>query len=518
MADVAYDICVIGAGIAGALIAAEATRKGRRVVMIEAGRRYEFADRKEQLRRYQILRGQRWPWVNHERDCFADSSLESIGTAYPLNRHRLKGVGGSTLHWEGRINRLMPSDFRTASTYGHGCDWPITYDELEPYYSRADWDIGVSGVQNEHQPPRSRDYPMPGFPLAYDDGLWLPVAARLGMAVYPASHAINSVPHDGRSQCMAFAACELCPSGARYSGDFHIQKAEASGLCELLVETSARRIDLDSGGHVKAVHCTTLEGRDLAITARKYVIAAHAVESARLLLLSGCGNHSDQVGRNFMEHIYASAGGFVDDRRNHPRQIGFSRMESLHFYDGTERRNRGAVKLEFSYSHDPLADMEPLKLWGPALASHDRDRFGRWVMIQAETEMHPNADSRVTLDDKQRDIFGDPAPHVRLAFSDIDRRTHQAARAITEKLLDAAGIRQIEQLPLSFGSHQMGTCRMSEDPESGVVDRNCRVHGTTNLYVAGSSVFPTSGAAQPTLTIAALSLRLADHLLTAPQR
>ncbi len=514
MADANYDICVVGAGIAGALIAAEATGRGQRVVVIEAGRRYELADRSNRLHRYQTLREPRWPWINDKRDCFVDSSQHSIGTAYPLNRHRLKGLGGSTLHWEGRINRLMPTDFRAFSAYGHGYDWPITYDELEPYYSRADWEIGVSGAPSPHLPWRSRGYPMPGFPLAHEDNFWMPVADRLGFSVYAASHAINSVARDGRSQCMAYAACELCPSGARYSADFHMQKAEASGLCDVLIETSARRIDLDSGGRVRAIHCTTLDGRDREIRAKQYVIAAHAVESARLLLLSDCGNQSDQVGRNFMEHIYTSAGGYMEQSRNHPQRIGFSRMESMHFYDGAERRHRNAIKLEFSYHRDPLMDMEPLKLWGPALASHDREYFGKWVMIQAETEMHPHADSRVTLHPTQTDVFGDPAPDIRLAFSDIDRQTQHAARDIMKTLLDAASLRQIRQLEMSFGSHHMGTCRMSDDPDLGVVDRNCRVHGTTNLYVTGSSVFPTSGAVQPTLTIAALSLRLAEHLAT----
>jgi choline dehydrogenase-like flavoprotein len=141
--------------------------------------------------------------------------------------------------------------------------------------------------------------------------------------------------------------------------------------------------------------------------------------------------------------------------------------------------------------------------------------FGHWFGIEAETEQHPNPESRVSLDPQVRDLFGDPVPHLNLAFSDFDRRTHQRARDIVQQLLSAAGARDIVVDPISstsFGAHHMGTCRMADDPDKGVVDRNCQVHGISNLFVVGGSVFPTSGALQPSLTIAALALRLADHL------
>lgn len=511
-----YDLVIVGAGLAGGLLAAEATRRGRTVALIEAGGRFEFSDRAAQLKHHQIFGGLRWPYVNPERDGFTDSSLESIGVRYLLESHRLKGVGGSTLHWEGRINRLLPTDFQTASLYGMGMDWPISYDDLEPYYSRADWELGVSGTHHPSLPPRSRDYPNPGFPMSVDDEMWLPVAERLGIAIYPTSWAINSRPYAGRSQCVAFSACQICPSGARYSADVHVAEAERSGLCDLFVNTVARRIDVNASGSVQAVHVSSLEKQEREIRGNSYVIAAHAVESARLLLLSKCGNHSDQVGRNFMEHIYLDAGGQLPGRRFYPRRVGYEVLESLAYYHGNDRRERGAVKLEFTFDSDPLSDMESRGIWGTAMERYDRENFGHWVGIEAETEQQPNPDSRITLDPKVADLFGDPVPHVHLAFSDVDRHTQRRARDIMQQLLAQAGVRDIAQEPLSsnsFGAHHMGTCRMADDPDKGVVDRNCRVHGVSNLFVAGSSVFPTGGALQPSLTVAALALRLADHLL-----
>jgi choline dehydrogenase-like flavoprotein len=511
-----YDAVIVGAGLVGGLMAAKATRLGLKVALVEAGRRFDFAQRQTQLRHHQVFGGLRWPYQHLERDRYTDSSPQSIGVRYLLEANRVKGVGGSTLHWDGRINRLMPTDFRTATLYGTGVDWPITYEELEPYYSLADIEMGVSGTYHPSMPARSRDYPNPGFPSSVDDQIWLPVAERLGIAVFSTAFAINSRPYGGRSQCVAFADCGICPSGARYSADFHVAEAERTGLCDVFSETVARRIELGPNGEVRTLHVSTLDKQEREIRGSNYIIAAHAVESARLLLLSNVGNRSDQVGRNFMEHVYLTAGGFMPDRRFYPRRVGYETLETLSYYTGADRSSRGGVKLEFVFSDwEPLKDLGRLGLWGRALAEDDKRNFGHWFGIEAETEQQPNPESRVSLDATVRDLFGDPVPHLNLAFSDVDRRTQQRARQIMAELLTAAGARDIEQDTLdstSFGAHHMGTCRMADDPDHGVVDRNCRVHGVSNLYVVGGSVFPTAGALQPSSTIAALALRAAEHL------
>ena len=175
-----YDICIVGGGVAGALVAAVAARRGKRVIVIEAGRRFEVAKRFDQLLRYQVLGTPRWPWVDDGRDLYTDSSFSEIGYDYTLNRSRVRALGGSTLRWGGMINRFWENDFRTASAYGLGVDWPISYADLEPYYSWADIELGVSGTPNKGHPPRSRDFPMDGFPRSYGDSLWDAAAGRLG--------------------------------------------------------------------------------------------------------------------------------------------------------------------------------------------------------------------------------------------------------------------------------------------------------------------------------------------------
>lgn len=511
-----YDLCVIGGGIAGALVATMATRKGLNVLLLEAGSRFKFSDRLQQLRRHEVLNEDLWPWVNESRDAFVDSSIKQIGYKYRLNTTRIKGLGGTTLHWGGKALRLRETDFRTASTYGLGIDWPINYAELEPYYSLAEWEIGVSGTPNQSDSPRSRPYPMPGFPVGANEAEWMPIANKLGISLDRVSHARNSQNYAGRSHCLAYSVCNICPSGAKYSGSFHIQEAENSGRCKVLTNTVARRVDVNNSGDVIAVHASSLDGKEYSFRAKNYVIAAHATESARLLLLSNVGNHSDQVGRNFMEHWYAAADGF-SGTRNYPGRIGFSTLESTHFYEGKERLERGAIGIEFGLISGSLDNVLERNIWGKELAHFDCENFGHRIGVAAEIEHQPNPDSRITLDPNIRDIFGDPVPHIHFALSDTDHRTHRRAHEIIASLLEARGLSDIKPTHNFVRAfHHMGTCRMSNDPDTGVVDRNCRVHGTNNLYLAGSSVFPTSGARQPTLTIAALALRLADHLTSSP--
>jgi len=507
-----YDLCIIGAGVAGALVAYEAASEGKKVIVVEAGKKFSRGKRLEQIQHNQILGTDLWPWTVEGRDAYHDMSRQDLGYKYTLNNSRIKGVGGSTLHWGGMINRFWPSDFNSAERWGLGEDWPIDYDTLEPYYCRAETEMGVSGTPNSSDPRRSQPHPMPGFPPRYGEAAWIPVAESLGISLDLTNHARNSEPYGGRPQCASFAVCNACPIGARYSADFHIERALATGNLELLTDTVARRIDVDDRNQVRQVRATTLAGEEVVIEASSYVVAAHAIESARLLLLSDIGNQSDQLGRNLMEHWYAAAGGMVDDKI-FPGRIGFTTLESRHWYESQERQDRGAIKIEFMDYRDPLAEGVAAGLSGSELAEFDCEHFGHWVGASAEIEQLPNADSRVTLDENDTDMFGDPVPKVRFALSDVDRRTHDRAHEVLQLLLDARGCRDVKvTMNFARAHHHMGTCRMSQDPDSGVVDPDCKVHGIDNLYLAGASVFPTGGAHQPTLTIAALALRLADHL------
>ncbi len=503
------DICVIGSGVAGALIAHTCASQGLSVTVLEAGPRFDRAARHEQARRRR-LGFDPWP-MDPARNQFVNASA----FAYPLNDYRLRAVGGSTLHWSGVAQRLRESDFETHTRYGIGVDWPLRYADLEPHYLRAEWELGVAGEPGIHGPPRGGAFPMPAFPEGHGDAVWRAAAARAGVSLERASYAKNNlVSHDGRPACATFATCTICPIGAQYSADWHVLKAEATGRCTVIPDAPVRRIEIDTDGSARVVHATRWEGGDIEVSARAVVVAAHAIESTRLLQLSGIGNPT-HLGRHLMEHWEIHSRGLADERTA-PFRVGFPTLKSYQWYDGTEREGRGAIGLTLHDQVDPLKRFGPTPgQWGRSLAQQDCDTFGRWRAIEAMTEHLPNSASRVDLDPEVRDPFGDPVPRFRFESSELDRRTQDAARAAIGELFDAAGLQQSEIAAEPFGAaHHMGTCRMSHRPEDGVVDPNGLVHGTDNLYLAGSAVFPTGGAVTPTLTIAALALRLADHLVT----
>lgn len=505
----AADVCVIGSGPAGALVAESCAARGLRVLLMEAGPRLDRARRPEQMRRYLTLGGNPWP-TDAARDVFVNAS--SFG--YPLNANRVRAVGGTTLHWIGMTPRLRESDFETATRFGLGVDWPLSYGRLEPYYVRAERALGVSGTMDPAEPWRSAPFPMPAFADGFGDGLWRRAAATLQAHLVSMPTARNhQQSYDGRPACATFATCTICPIGALYSADWHAFKAEQTGRCMILADTVARRIETDAAGHVRAVHATGRHGGDHLVTARYVVLAASAVESARLLLLSSLGN-PEHVGRHLMEHWKVSARGSSAER-DYPHRIGFPVLTAYHRYEGADRDRRGAVRLLFPDADDPNQALgsEP-GMWGSALAAFDCATFGHQRRVDAMVEHQPHRDSRVTLDPEVVDVFGDPAPNLRFVLSEVDHRSLEVARGALHEMMAAARLGEV-RIGEGFygGAHLMGTLRMSRRAEDGVTDPLARVHGSDNLFVAGSALFPTGGAVNPTLTIAALSLRLADHLV-----
>lgn len=503
------DLCVIGAGPAGALLADACAARGVRTLLVEAGPRLDRADRAAQQRRFLTLGESAWP-RDAERDVFTNASSFS----YPLNGNRVRAIGGTTLHWIGMAPRLRESDFRTATQFGLGVDWPLQYADLERYYVRAEREMGVSGTQGPDDPWRSAAYPMEPFPDSYGDALWRRAAAAIGVQLSSMPVAKNNGrSYDGRPPCTTFSTCPICPGGAQYSADWHAFKAERTGHCEILADTSARRIELDAAGRVRLVHATSRDGAQHEIRARAVVVAANAIETARLLLLSRVG-HTELVGRHLMEHWKVAATG-ISAERDYPRRIGFPTLTAYHAYEGSDRGERGAVRMLFPGPDDPLESFgTKSRLWGRAMARYDCETFGHVRRVEVSVEHLPNRDSRVTLDPAVIDCYGDPAPRLHFVLGDRDRHTLDVGRAAMQVIMDAARLTSVHVGEGFYGgAHLMGTCRMSSREEDGVADANARVYGTRNLFLAGSSLFPTGGAVNPTLTIAALALRLADYLL-----
>ena len=511
------DVGIVGAGAAGGVLAFELARRGVRVVVLESGPRHEFTRRPDYVRRY--LKHQN-PWETSPRDL--DRHTVGGVTPYRLAGQRVRGVGGSTLHWEGYAFRLHVSDFRMRSLYRIADDWPISYSDLEGYYGAAERLLGVAGTDDERlASSRSTPFPLPPFPFSHSDHLFAPACAALGVAFNHMPQARNSLAYGGRSQCRACSTCAVCPTGAKASTDLTlIPQAEATGNARIIPEATVLRLETDRSGQVSAA---VYAGRDRVpqrLTARVFVVAAGAVETARLLLLSasrgfptGLANRSGLVGKFFMSHPSIDIVGRA--RENvYPYRIGFSTAMSRQFAIERDRGTRGAFLLEFLNS----AGATPERLavssreWGEALRRRVREEFGRSLGIRVYVEQLPDRANSVSLSARTRDYFDNPAPHLHCSIGRYEREALDDATAVASKILASMGVTDIRASGLSFAAHQIGTHRMGTDPQGSVVDVNLRAHDVPNLYLVGSGCFVTASASPPTLTIMALAIRAAEHI------
>ena len=515
------DVCVVGAGPAGAIVAAELAEAGYEVVVLDAGPRFDPTDRVDRMERHLRPGDERpvWP-VDPERD--AHSSTGERG--YPLNAARVKGIGGSTLHWQGMVMRLHEQDFRLRSELGIGADWPLSYDDLRPYYAAAESELSVAGASdNPFAPPREEPHPLPAFPPSYSDAIFAEACESLGIATHSVPNARNSESTDEAGPCVGYGTCKpVCPSGAKYDATRHVRRAEAAGA-RVLDRCPVQRLEHDRTGErvTAAVYATPDDGEHRQ-AAREFVVAAGGVETPRLLLLSaserhpdGLANSSGAVGRYFMDHLFAGTGGRLD-RRTRQKHVGFVTTESHQFYDRADD-SRGAIKLEFlNYAGPAPADVAlSAETFGDALLQEIRSAYGHHVAVGALVEQFPRRENRIRLDPSRTDDRGDPVPDVVWSLDATTRRTLRRANELQRSILAELGADVTWRVgPENTGPafHHMGTTRMGEDPGESVVDAQLRTHDLSNLSLVGSSTFPTGGAMNPTLTIAALALKAADHV------
>ena len=515
------DVCVVGAGPAGALVAAKVAAAGHDVVVLDAGPRFDPSEREQEMEHH-LRPGDDQPlWgMGGERDAYSSSG----GRHYPLNAARVKGIGGSTLHWQGMVMRLHEQDFALDSAVGLADDWPLSYDDLRPYYAAAEEELSVAGASdNPFAPLRDDPHPLPAFPPSYSDSLFADACESLGITTHSVPNARNSEPTDEAGACVGYGTCKpVCPSGAKYDATRHTDAAEANGA-RVLDRAPVQRLEHDDAGErVTAAVYATPDGTEHRQTAREFVLAAGGVETPRLLLLSesethpdGLANSSGLVGRYFMDHLFAGVGGALDEptRQKH---VGFNTTESHQFYDRPDD-SRTAIKLEFlNYAGPAPADVAlGSDNFGDDLLAEIRDAYGTHVAMGALVEQLPRAENRVRLDPSRTDDHGNPVPDVVWDVDERTRATIRRANEIQRSVLEELGA-DVEWTvgPDSTGPafHHMGTTRMGTDPSESVVDPQLRTHDLRNLTVAGSSVFVTGGAMNPTLTIAALALKAADHL------
>ncbi|TPI81839.1 GMC family oxidoreductase [Mesorhizobium sp. B2-8-9] len=502
-------VVIIGSGAGGGTLGNELAQKGIDVIILEAGARHEYED-----------------FTNDEWESFAQFAWKDKRTTsgdwrvakdFPnLPAWIVKSVGGSTTHWAGASLRFQEHEFKAATTYGkvkgaNLLDWPVTLAEMEPYYAKAEAKMGVTGTNNWPRLPGNNNFKV------------LKAGAdKLGYKeCHTGNMAINSVERDDRNSCQQTGFCfQGCKWGAKWSTLYtEIPKGEATGHLEVRPNSMAIKINHDASGKVTGVVYADKDGKLQEQKARIVAVAGNSIESPRLLLNSesskfphGLANSSGQVGKNYMRHTTGSVYAIFD--------------KPVHMYRGTTMA--GIIRDEAR--HDPSRgfvggyEMETLSLglpfmaaflnpggWGRSFTTaldHYDHMAGLWIV----GEDMPREENRITLHKDEKDEHGMPIADVHFDDHPNDEAMRNHAYSQGQALYAAVGATRTFPTPPYPSTHNLGTNRMSEKPEDGVVNKHGQSHDIKNLFISDGSQFTTGAAENPTLTIVTLAIRQADYI------
>jgi choline dehydrogenase-like flavoprotein len=489
-------VVVIGSGAGGGTVSNELAQKGIDVVCLEAGPRMQLSD---------IVNN---PGAMHVKMSWLDKRL---GASTWL----CKTVGGTTVRWSGVTPRFQEHEFRPLSTYGKldnatAIDWPITLDELAPYYDKAEYNMGVSGTHDIPPSAETNEYKV------------LKAAARkVGYKEYTSARAaINPVARDGRPGCRQIGFCwSGCAIGAKWSTLYsEIPKAEATDHFELRTQSMVLKINHDDSGKVTGVVYADADGNLQEQKARAVCVAGNVIETTRLLYNSasnmfpdGLANSSGHLGRNYMRHFTKSTVAIMPGAVNFHRGTRQSGLIFDEQYHKPERGFAGGYLIETA-AMEPLMTAQTVGGWGERTAEY-MENYTNLAATWVTGEDPPQASNRITLHETERDAYGLPVPIVHYEFHPNSHAMFEHAAAGSKKLLESLGGRKVHSVMGGGGGcHNMGVARMSAKPADGVTNRWGQAHDIPNLFVSDGSVFVSSAAANPTLTIVALAIRQADHI------
>jgi choline dehydrogenase-like flavoprotein len=502
-------VVVVGSGAGGGVLANDLCQAGAKVVLLEAGAHHRPED----------FINDEWPsfqqlaWLDER----TTSGSWRVAKDFPsLPAWTCKTVGGTTAHFAGCSPRFKEWEFRIRSEHGsingaNLADWPITLQDVEPYYDRAERRMGVTRTNGMPAPPSNNNFKVMG------NG-----AKRAGYQdVNTGRMAFNTKPFDGRPATIQ--------DGFNFQGDkqqahwstltAEIPKAEATGRLDLRPESHAVRIEHNGDGRVNEVVYMDSDGNEQRQRARVVCVACNAIETARLLLNSSSSSHPDglanssgQLGRNYMRHVTGSVYASFD------KPVHMHRGETMSGIVTDESRNDADRGFVGGYYMQLLALGLPFYAafldpgaWGrdfaDAMEAYDHTA-GMWLV----GDDMPQESNRVTLNEDVNDQFGQPVPNVHYDDHPNDLAMREHAYASGESVYNAVDARRTRRVTPYPSTHNLGTARMSAKPEDGVVNEFGRAHDVPNLYVSDGSVFTTGAAANPTLTIVALAIRQAEHI------
>lgn len=522
------DVLIIGAGPTGAVSAKRLAEAGFRVVCLDQGDWPDYDKARAKEPDFELASTKDWSWTPNVRRAPSDYPIEeSESEITPLMGN---GVGGSTRFYAAHWHRNVPSDFRVRSLDGVADDWPLTYDELEPYYERVERDFGVSGLPGDPAYPGNFAPPLPPAPLGRMGEVMAKGHNELGWHWWPGANAIATRNYGNLNACVQLGACMWgCPVRAKADVALTHWPANQKLGVQLITGARVRRIEVDSRGLATGATYTDREGNEHFQRAAVTILGANGIGTPRLLLLSatdghpdGLANSSGLVGRRLMMHPFAGVVGLFDENLKSWQGVYGHIAYSLQFYETDESRGfvRGA-KWGLMPTGGPLTATRVWpwgygQIWGENFHDEIRKRFGHSATWGIIGEDLPDELNRVALDPTLTDGDGLPAPKIFYETSENSRRLLAFHVERAKESFEAAGAYATVVSPQvrEVGWHLLGTAKIGDDPGTSVVNRWGQTHDIPNLYVFDGSVWPTSAGMNPTATIAAMALRFTDHLVS----
>lgn len=478
-----FDVCVIGAGPTGITLSKILVENGLRTVILESG-----SDMSQWLFNQKLRRLAAYDFTGN--------------TNYPLTKTKSRLIGGNSNFWTGRCERFTPSDFEAHPYTPPNNPWPVSYEEMDPYYERAENLFRVRGDQpSKYAPPRKSPYPLPFKPdVSYLKNLM----SRAGIVADDSPTATPS------KTIRFFKAQEEILSTYGDSQNLTIIK-----------DATVTRLITDSSQSVVGAEASTLEGERKIVKAKIFIVTTGGIETPRLLLLSkseyypdGIGNHYDRVGRGFNEHPAVNYYGKIKHEWGtiYPSN---KIVRTRQFYDTFRKDGLGSILPVIRQAWLLPHHISALRLVNiPRNIIAFLGRVKRATLYMGATiEQEINDENRVTLSTKNKDIFGNPIAHLTFNFSEKDLLLLDRCRDLILGIYSTLGATSIYEADITFSRHHQGTCRIGNNPKTSVANRNLRVHDTKNLYLCGSEVFVTGGAMPPLLSALAFANRLGDYIV-----
>jgi choline dehydrogenase-like flavoprotein len=532
------DFVIVGSGAAGGIMAKELAVAGHTVLVLEQGPRLTVPEYDHDEMAFFIL-GSRTNAASGQPQMFRPTPSDAWQQATPLLYGRT--VGGSNAHFTANMWRMRPSDFNEGSVHGTVSgtglvDWPLTYDDLEPYYTKADWELGISGAPGPFDPPRSRPYPMPPLPVKSSGVLFERGARSLGLHPEPTPMAINSQPYNGRAPCQHCGWCLgfFCEFGAKSTSMVAmLPVAEATGNCEIRPDSYVAKVETNEAGRATGVTYFDGDRNEHFQPARAVVLCANGAETPRLLLNSsttrfpdGLANSSGVVGKYLMFNGNWGVSGLFEHPLNEYKSVQTTRMVLDYYETDPARGFYGGGGIDARFQQYPiiwaLAGLPPeTPTWGAEFKRTLADYYNRTMFLAVHTTSLPVESNSIELDPQLKDAWGLPCMRVTYRDHDDDMKMGQFLVDRASEILDAAGAQRRWAIPVgpqTLSVHLLGTCRMGRDAATSVIDTNHRTHDVPNLFICDGSSLVTSTRGQPTMTISALAFRAGERIADLARR